>query len=115
ASLGFIMLVPNSKLPLIGASGAISGVLGAYFLSSPEAKIQVLLPLFIFWKKIRIQAFWFLLFWILYQFFYGTATFDLKESAKSGGISWIAHVIGFISGAFFLTIFSRKTTPEGSA
>jgi len=112
ASLGFMVLVPNSTLPLIGASGAISGVLGAYFLSSPEAKIQVLIPIFIFWKRIHIQAVWFLLFWVLLQFFYGTATFDLREAAKYGGISWIAHVIGFIAGALFFTIFLIKAAPK---
>jgi len=114
ASMGFIMLIPDSKLPLIGASGAISGVLGAYFLLYPESRIQVLVPLFIFWKKIRIQAFWFLLFWIILQLFFGTTTFNLSKTANSGGVGWIAHVIGFIAGALFLTIFSMHTVSARS-
>lgn len=108
ASLGFILTIPNSHLPLIGASGAISGILGAYFLLYPNAKVLVLVPFLIFWKKIRLAAFWFLLFWIALQFLYGSTAFTYQPEEAAGEIAWFAHILGFIAGAVLLKLFLRK-------
>lgn len=107
ASFGQIVASPNSKLPLIGASGAISGILGAYLLLYPRAKVLVLIPLFYFWRIVKIQAKWFLAFWIILQFFYGTTSFVLMDAAKEGGVAWFAHIAGFFSGILFLKILLK--------
>jgi membrane associated rhomboid family serine protease len=105
ASFTFILITPDSKLPLIGASGAISGILGAYFLLYPDSKIVILVPLLIFWRRVRISAFWFLLIWVGLQFYYGITSFN---SLNKEGQAWFAHILGFIAGALFLTLFSRR-------
>jgi len=107
--LAYSMIIPNSEIPLIGASGAISAVLGAYFLLNPLAKISVLLPIFLFWRVVKVPAFWFLLLWVLLQFFYG-GIFDgsFADIADKGGVAWFAHILGFIFGALLLGVFLKK-------
>lgn len=112
ATLGYIITSPNSKLPLIGASGAISGVLGAYLLLYPRAKILVLIPLFYIWRIVKLEAFWFLLFWIILQFFYGATTFALTDASEKGGIAWFAHIFGFFAGMLFLGILLKRKSSE---
>jgi membrane associated rhomboid family serine protease len=107
STLGFVLLVPNSHVPLIGASTAVSGILGAYFLLYPKARVLVLIPLFVFWKRVYLPAFWFLLIWIAMQFIYGSSTFGATARQDTGGVAWFAHIIGFISGAVFLIAFSQ--------
>jgi len=107
ASFGHIIANPSSKLPLIGASGAISGVLGAYLLLYPRAKILVLIPLFYIWRIAKVQAFWFLVFWIILQFFYGATTFALMDTSNTGGVAWFAHIFGFFAGMLFLKLFLK--------
>ena len=106
--LAYSMIIPNSEIPLIGASGAISAVLGAYFLLNPLAKISVLLPIFIFWRVVKIPAFWFLLIYVLWQFLVGTVFESPADMADRGGVAWFAHVLGFIFGALFLGVFLKK-------
>lgn len=105
ATLGYVFTNSNSELPMIGASGAISGVLGAYIILYPKARVLVLLPFFYIWRIIRLQAIWFLGFWILLQFFYGTASFALADASGEGGVAWFAHIFGFFAGWIFLGIF----------
>jgi len=108
SGLSFSLIVPDSKLPMIGASGAVSGVLGAYFLLYPDAKITVLLPLFFFWKTFKVRAFWFLLLWIGLQFFFAISGIQDTIHARGGGVAWLAHILGFIAGAFLLTLFLKE-------
>jgi membrane associated rhomboid family serine protease len=108
-TLGHILTSPNSKLPLIGASGAVSGVLGAYIILFPRARVLVLVFLFYFVRIIKVQAVWFLLFWIILQFLYGTTSFALMDASnKGGGVAWFAHVFGFFAGILFLGPFLRN-------
>jgi membrane associated rhomboid family serine protease len=92
----------NSTTPIIGASGAIAGVLGAYFLSYPRARILTLIPLFIYFPVVEIPAFFFLGFWFIMQFLQGTASLG---GEAAGGIAWWAHAGGFLVGAVALPIF----------
>jgi membrane associated rhomboid family serine protease len=91
---------PRSDIPLIGASGAIAGVLGAYFLLYPRARILTLIPLFVFFPVVEVSAFFFLGFWLLIQFLQGSLS-----AGSGGGVAWWAHAGGFVAGAVLLPLF----------
>ncbi len=95
----------QSGVPCVGASGAIAGVLGAYMVTFPRARVLVLLPLFIIWEFIELPAIVVLGFWFLLQFFSGTAAIS---SAQGGGVAWWAHIGGFVLGIIFIKIFSKS-------
>lgn len=111
ATFGHIITAWNSKLPVLGASGAISGVLGAYMVLYPRAKVLVLIPLFYIWRIAKIQAWWFLIFWIILQFLYGTLSATMA-GADVGGVAWFAHITGFFAGILFLRLFLKRTFPR---
>jgi membrane associated rhomboid family serine protease len=90
----------NSNIPTIGASGAISGVMGAYLLLYPRSKIMTLIPIFFFFQFVEIPAFIFLGYWILIQLFSASLT-----PRNVGGIAFWAHIGGFITGLIFIKIF----------
>jgi membrane associated rhomboid family serine protease len=90
----------NSKIPTIGASGAISGVMGAYLLLYPRARILTLIPIFFFLQFVELPAFIFLGFWLFLQLFSASLT-----PSNVGGIAFWAHIGGFISGLIFIKIF----------
>lgn len=108
ATFGHILSGPDSRLPVIGASGAISGVLGAYLLLYPRAKVLVLIPIFFFWRIAKIPAFWFLIIWIALQSLWGAASFALTGQEAQGGVAWFAHIAGFFAGMVFLGIFLKR-------
>ena len=99
---------PESTLPLVGASGAISGVLGAYFLTYPKASILTLVPIFILFYLIDIPAFIFLGIWFLIQFVSGYASMIAEDGAAGGGIAWWAHVGGFSAGVVLVHFFRQE-------
>ena len=99
---------PDSTLPLVGASGAISGVLGAYFLTYPRARILTLVPIFILFYLIDIPAFIFLGIWFLIQFVSGYASMIAEDGAAGGGIAWWAHVGGFSAGVVLVHFFRQE-------
>jgi len=90
----------NSKIPTIGASGAISGVMGAYLLLYPRSRILTLIPIFFFFQFVEIPAFIFLGYWLLIQLF--SASFTPRHV---GGVAWWAHIGGFVAGLIFVKIF----------
>jgi membrane associated rhomboid family serine protease len=90
----------NSKVPTIGASGAISGVMGAYLLLHPRARILTLIPIFFFFQFAELPAFVFLGYWLLVQLL--SAGFTQKNV---GGVAWWAHIGGFVTGLIFVKIF----------
>lgn len=94
----------GSAAPLIGASGAISGVLGAYFLLYPRARVLTLIPLFVFFPVFEVSAFFFLGFWFLMQFAQGALASAFGDAA-SDGVAWWAHTGGFVAGAVLLPVF----------
>lgn len=107
---GFIAAViqvitnPSSSIPTIGASGAIGGVMGAYFLLYPRARILALIPIFFFFTLMEVPAYLFLGFWFLLQFFSGTFSL-LSGPEHYSGIAWWAHVGGFLGGMALLYVF----------
>lgn len=100
ASFGQMATNIHSTIPTIGASGAIAGVLGSYFLLYPNARVLTLIPFGFFLRLVEIPAFFFLGFWFLLQMFSGTLTLG----SQSGGVAWWAHIGGFLAGVGFLLI-----------
>jgi membrane associated rhomboid family serine protease len=99
---------PGSVVPMIGASGAISGVLGAYFLTYPQARVLTLIPIVIFFYLIELPAYFFLGFWFVMQFVQGSIHSLNSTATGSGGIAWWAHVGGFVAGVLLLRLFRQK-------
>jgi membrane associated rhomboid family serine protease len=95
----------SSTVPTVGASGAIAGVMGAYFILFPRARILMLLPLFIFPFFFEIPAFLFLAYWFVAQIL--TGTLSLAGPADVGGVAWWAHGGGFLAGAVLFGLFLR--------
>jgi membrane associated rhomboid family serine protease len=91
------LAAPSSEIPMVGASGAIAGVLGAYFVLYPNARVVTLLPLVVFIRIVEVPSFFFLLFWFLLQFLSGAISLG-SASAAQGGVAWWAHVGGFAAG-----------------
>ena len=104
----FAHALPNSEstIPMIGASGAISGVLGAYLLLHPHARVLVLIPLGIFWHTMRLPAMWVLGFWILLQLINSA----FADPAK-GGVAFGAHIGGFVAGLALIPFFKYRKVP----
>lgn len=96
----------GSAVPAIGASGAIAGVLGAYAVSYPGARITVLLPLFFVLQFIELPALVVLGFWFVLQFLNGAAT--LVVSSETGGVAWWAHIGGFVGGIAIFFLFRPR-------
>jgi membrane associated rhomboid family serine protease len=100
------MYEPSSKLPMVGASGAISGVLGAYLLSYPYARVHTLLILFVLLYPVEIPAFLFLILWFVFQFVSGTSQAAMQQDA--GGVAYMAHIGGFIVGMGLFLLFPKR-------
>ncbi|HZG38926.1 MAG TPA: rhomboid family intramembrane serine protease [Nodosilinea sp.] len=98
AGLAQWALSMQSDIPMVGASGAIAGVLGAYILRFPKARILTLIPLGIFITTFRIPAVFFLGFWFFQQTLYGFASLQATTSIDSGGVAYWAHAGGFVVG-----------------
>jgi membrane associated rhomboid family serine protease len=96
---------PGSRVPMIGASGAVSGVLGAYLLLYPHARILTLVTFGFFVQFIRVPALLVIGFWALVQFLNGLITFTVPQR---GGVAWFAHVGGFVAGLLLIHFFRRR-------
>lgn len=106
AGMAHLFVYPSSSLPTVGASGAIAGVLGAYFILFPRSRVITLIPLFFFFDIIEIPAFFYLGFWFFSQLFNGL--FALAADVfQSGGVAWWAHIGGFVAGVALVSIFRR--------
>ncbi|MGC8594264.1 MAG: rhomboid family intramembrane serine protease [Candidatus Kryptoniota bacterium] len=101
-----IYIDPGSSIPTIGASGAISGVLGSYIVLFPRARILTLIPIFFFFDIIELPAFLFIGIWFLMQFFSGIEALGIDTT---GGVAWWAHVGGFIFGLFITPLFKMRS------
>ena len=100
ASIGHILADLQSNIPMIGASGAISGILGAYLVLFPFARVKTLIFLGFLITIIRVPAIVLLLIWILIQIFSGVIAGD-------GSVAWFAHIGGFISGMLLILPFQK--------
>jgi membrane associated rhomboid family serine protease len=110
ATLAHTLSDPLSRMPLVGASGAISGVLGAYLVKHPGASIRTLIPLWIFSTVIEVPAFVFLLIWVGIQFLSESAT----RGHHGGGVAYLAHIGGFVAGAALIFFFTNEGKQQSS-
>jgi len=106
---GFIQafLDPDSLIPVIGASGAVAGILGAYMISCPRARVLTLVPIFFFFTIIEVPAVLFLGFWFILQLFSGIGSIGAEVS-----IAWWAHIGGFVFGLLLVGFFGKKIDCE---
>lgn len=98
----------GSHIPSVGASGAISGVLGAYIVFFPSSYILTLVPLFIIWFTARIPAWVFIGLWFAVQFLSGLGSLGGGSAANAGGVAWWAHIGGFVLGMFLARGMGRR-------
>ena len=97
AGMTQVLMDTHSQVPMIGASGAIGGVLGAYLINHPNAKVLVLIPFGFFSQFIKIRALYVLIFWFILQFI-----------SSGGGVAYAAHIGGFVSGVILILFFNKK-------
>ena len=112
AAYGQIAMDPTSTLPTIGASGAIAGVMGAYFVLYPHSRVLTLVPLIIFWEIVELPALLLLGFWFLMQLFSAGAIAVTSATHGSGGVAFMAHVAGFITGVIGVMVLRKRRQPE---
>jgi membrane associated rhomboid family serine protease len=105
AALAQTVINPGSRVPMIGASGAVSGVLGAYLLLFPYARVLTLITFGFFIRIVPIPAMLVLGFWIVVQAMNGLITFGTPDR---GGVAWFAHIGGFVAGLGLLLVFRPR-------
>ena len=103
AAMAQVLMDTHSQIPMVGASGAIGGVLGAYLINHPQARVLVLIPFGFFSQLIKIRAIYVLGFWFVLQFINSSMT-----SSNGGGVAYAAHIGGFVSGMILILFLNKK-------
>lgn len=109
AALAQVALNPASNVPMVGASGAISGVMGAYLVLYPRVRVYAFVPLGFFMTSIALPAWVMLVYWTVIQLFGGLASTVLVQQ---GGVAFWAHVGGFLAGVVLIKVFARRDYVE---
>ena len=107
AALVHALLNPYSRVPTVGASGAIAGVMGAYLVKFPHSRILTLVPIFIFITTMEIPALIMLLYWFAIQIFSGIGSVGYSQVSR-GGVAWFAHVGGFLAGILLVFLLRSR-------
>jgi membrane associated rhomboid family serine protease len=105
AALGQVLADPSSEIPMVGASGAISGVMGAYLVLFPRVRVFTLVPLGFFITSLALPAWVMLIYWAFLQFAGGVTSIVGEEA---GGVAFWAHVGGFVAGIVLIKLFERR-------
>jgi len=106
AGFAQIAIGPGSSIPMVGASGAIAGILAAYFMLFPQSRVLTLVPLFFFLRLVAVPAVFLLGFWFVWQVISGAGSLG-----SSGGVAFFAHIGGFIAGLFLVFPFRQRHVP----
>lgn len=112
AGLVHLFFNPYSRIPTVGASGAIAGVMGAFLIKFPRARIITLVPLIIFLTTLEIPAAFLLLYWFAIQFFSGIGSVGYSQ-VSTGGVAWFAHIGGFVAGMLLVNLLARRRQYRG--
>ncbi len=107
AGLIHVAFEPASRIPTVGASGAIAGVMGAYLVKFPRARILTLVPIFVFFTTIEVPAVLMLLYWFAIQFVSGIGSIGYSHLSQ-GGVAWFAHIGGFVAGMILITFLHTR-------
>ena len=107
AAIAQVSFNVDSRLPMVGASGAIAGVMGAYLVKFPHSRIVTLVFIFIFFTTIEVPAVLMLLYWFFIQLFSGVGTIGYSHLSQ-GGTAWFAHVGGFIAGMILVVLMGTE-------
>jgi len=107
AVVGQILVDPNSMVPMIGASGAISGVLAGYMTLFPHARVVTLIPIFIFIHFMEVPAAIFIVLWFVLQLVQGYLSLGMIAEG-GGGVAWFAHIGGFLAGLLCIRVLHRR-------
>ena len=107
AALTQTFMTEGSRVPMIGASGAIAGVMGAYMVKFPRARIDTIVFIFIFFTRIDVPAWLMLIYWFAVQFFSGVGSIGYS-TASQGGTAFFAHVGGFLSGIALVNLLGAR-------
>ena len=102
AAMAQVLMDVNSQIPMVGASGAIGGVLGAYLINHPNARVLVLIPFGFFSQLIKIRALYVLGFWFVLQFINSALM-----PSQGGGVAYAAHIGGFVTGMILILFFNK--------
>lgn len=107
AALAQVLFSPGSNVPMVGASGAIAGVMGGYLIKFPRARIHTLVFIFIFITRMEIPALFFLPYWFLTQLFagYGSVAYS---NVTEGGVAYFAHIGGFVAGMALVSVLGTQ-------
>ncbi|HEY0972039.1 MAG TPA: rhomboid family intramembrane serine protease [Gemmatimonadales bacterium] len=108
AAAAHVLVEPASPVPTVGASGAISGVLGAYLVLYPKVHVRLLVPIIFFITIVRVRAWVVLLLWFGYQLLAGLPQLMALDPDVSGGVAVWAHVGGFVAGAVLVRLFENR-------
>jgi len=108
AALAQVLLNSNSTLPMVGASGAIAGVMGAYLLKFPSARILTLVFIVVFVTTFEIPAVILLGYWFIIQLFSGLGSIAQTNLSSGGGVAWFAHVGGFLAGMVLVKVMGTR-------
>jgi len=106
AGVAQILISPHSAIPAVGASGAIAGVLGAYLILYPKARVLTIIPLGWYIQTVRLPALLVLGMWFVIQLFYGLAS--LPGAGQTGGVAFFAHIGGFVAGLVLVKLFQKR-------
>ena len=101
------VVYPDSRVPTLGASGAIAGVMGAYLIKFPHSRILTLIPIFFFFTTLELPAVLILVYWFVLQFFSGFGSIGYSQVSQ-GGVAWFAHIGGFIAGMILIKTMGTK-------
>ncbi|MBC8164915.1 MAG: rhomboid family intramembrane serine protease [Bryobacteraceae bacterium] len=107
AGMAHVLLNPSSRVPTVGASGAVAGVMGAYLVKFPHSRILTLVPIFVFFTTMEIPAVLMLLYWFVIQVFSGFGSIGYS-SVSGGGVAWFAHVGGFVAGIALVFLMGTR-------
>jgi len=112
ATFAHAIFSPGSRLPAIGASGAIAGVLGAYLLLWPHARVLTLIPIIFFVTVRELPAVIILGLWFVFQLFNGVGSLGVSDAQDLGGVAYFAHIGGFVSGMLLIAVLGGFRTPR---